>query len=98
MAKQISKAEFKDEEINLDYEVVLRDGWVQFGGQIEITQIKNAGKENETRLPTAKRPTTVQINFTSGTPEELAQALAEHPVLKELIPQIMEKAIKPYKG
>lgn len=95
MAKQEFTKVVKDSDTGVSYEFTLGDVYFNFGGRVQMTQVKNAGKPTEKRLP----PVNLQIQRnTNSAPqaEDFEAVLAANPVIKQFIDEILKEASKPY--
>lgn len=96
MADQINIAYHTDQESGITYEIRLFDAYVNYGGQVEVTPIKNYGTENEIRLPTTRSSEATNLN-TALTDEQVATLGEANPLFSQFVPMIVENAINPYK-
>lgn len=95
MANTKIKKTYKDAETGITYEFELTDFYVNYGGGITITPIKNAGTETEKRLP-ATRSNDANINEGFQVPdlpaydEIVAKRIEAAGFIEELFSKVME--------
>lgn len=96
MANPSNTITVSDPSSGQDFEIKLTNMFLQWGGNVEVTIIKNPGAENEKRVVAGRRRKSVDFNGVTETDEDITALIAKSEYFQTLIPELLQDIAKEY--